>query len=166
MPSRLPHRRGDPRTGGSTNERRQRSGIWHWNLLAGVVLIGLAAWFVAESESPVAGDSPRTSAEPLIVLLPEPVNPLGEASHEGLKFEWLWAGPEVLWELVLLDAGMEELVTVRDIRGTSLVPRGELRERLERGGRFHWFVAYTTQGRSFNSLPVPLVLPERAPGHK
>lgn len=165
MPSRLPHRLdASSPTGRSVVGRRQRSGDWHWNVLVGVFLIGSAVWFVAGSEPPVAGDLPEPSAEPVVVLLPEPLSPLGEARHEGLRFEWLWEGPETLWELVLLDAALERLVTVRDIAGNSLVPRGELLERLRAGGHFHWFVSYSTEGQSFHSLPVPLTLPERRPG--
>ena len=92
------------------------------------------------------------------MLLPEPLAPLGEADLAGLTFRWLWRGPDTMWHLVLLDAGMEELVTVQDIRGTSLVPVGKLLKHLQKGGRFHWFVAYTTLGQRFGSLPVPLII--------
>ncbi len=93
--------------------------------------------------------------------MPEPVSPVGESELEGLVFRWIWKGPKTLWDLVLLDAAMEELVTVRDIPKTSLVPKGELLEHLRAGGRFHWFVAYSLDGGTYRSLPIPLVLPER-----
>ena len=94
-----------------------------------------------------------------MVLLPEPLSPVGESELEGLMFRWIWKGPETLWDLVLLDAAMEELEVVHGIPGTSLVPRGELLEHLASGGRFHWFVTYTVDQGTFHSIPVPLVLP-------
>ncbi len=136
----------------------------HWNLLVGAVLIGAAIWFAADpgylgSDNSVSGESPPTSAEPQVVLLPEPLSPVGDSELEGLEFRWLWKGRETLWDLVLLDAAMEELVVVHGIRGTSLSPRGDLLEHLSPGGRFHWFVSYTADQGTFHSIPVPLILP-------
>ncbi len=130
----------------------------NWNVLIGLILIGAAIWFAATAEYPMSRDS-STSDGPRVVLLPKPLTPLGEAELDGLEFTWGWSGPEQTWELVLLDAAMEELVVVHGIPGTSLSPRGELLEHLSPGGRFHWFVAYTADQGTFHSIPVPLILP-------
>ena len=125
----------------------------------GLLLMAGAGWYVANPDYPVPPEPSNTSAEPRVVLLPEAVTPVGEAEFEGLEFTWSWEGSEVLWDLVLLDAALEELVTVRDIPGTALEPGGELLEHLQGGGRFHWFVAYSVDGETYHSLPTPLVLP-------
>ena len=132
----------------------------NWNVLIGLILMGLAIWFAVTAEYPMSRDS-STSDGPVVVLLPKPLTPLGEAEIEGLEFTWGWAGPEQTWELVLLDAAMEEIVSVGGIRGTSLVPQEELLEQLMVGGRFHWNVSYVRDGRTYRSLPIPLVLPRR-----
>lgn len=141
--------------------RMGRSRGGNWNLLMGLILMGLAIWFAVTAEYPVSRETSSTSAGPRVVLLPKPLAPLGEAEVDGLEFTWLWAGPEQTWELVLLDAAMEELVSVGEIRGTSLVPQGELLARLEAGGRFHWNVSYVREGQTYRSLPIPLVLHRR-----
>ena len=144
MGARLPERR-----------RRRRPGRGSWNIFLGLVLIGLAFWFAADPEYPVATEMSPTSAEPEVVLLPEPVSPRGAADLDGLAFTWHWEGQERIWRLVLLDAALEELIVVEDIRGTSLVPEGELRDALRGGGRFHWFVSYAEEGETWRSLPTP-----------
>ena len=132
----------------------------NWNVLIGLILIGVAIWFAMTAEYPMSRDS-STSDGPRVVLLPKPLTPLGEAEIEGLEFIWGWSGPEQTWKLVLLDAAMEEIVTIGGIRGTSLVPQGELLTRLRAGGRFHWNVSYTSEGKTYRSLPIPLVLSRR-----
>ena len=160
MPSRTAIGSGRGAGQGGT-ERRRGSGFSHWNVLLGAALMGLAAWYVLDPDYPVTTDSNSESAKPPVVLLPEPLAPVGRVAHEGLEFKWLWKGPETLWELVLLDEAMEELVVIRDIRKAHLVPEGEILAHLAGGGRFHWFVAYSALGQTFRSLPVPFVLPER-----
>ena len=122
--------------------------------------MGMAIWFALTAEYPMSRDS-SSSDGPRVVLLPKPLTPLGEAELDGLEFIWGWSGPEETWELVLLDAAMEEIVSVSEIRGTSLVPQGGLLARLQAGGRFHWNVSYVSEGRTYRSLPIPLLLPGR-----
>ena len=140
--------------------RRERLRGKNWNVLIGLILLGVASWFAATAEYPMSRDS-STSAGRVVVLLPKPLTPLGEGELDGLEFTWGWSGPEQTWELVLMDAAMEEIVSVGEIRGTSLVPQGELLAWLKAGGRFHWNVSYVREGRTYRSLPIPLLLPGR-----
>ena len=157
----LPYRHRDRKwpTRALGNRRRRKGG--HWNVLVGLLLCGLAGWYIANPDYPVVPEPSPTSAKPRFVLLPVALTPIGQSEFQGLEFKWLWGGPKKLWELVLLDAAMEELVTVRDIPTTALVPEGELLKHLRVGGRFHWYVAYSADGETYHSLPIPLVLPER-----
>ena len=123
--------------------------------------MGGASWYIANPDYPVLPERSPISARPRLVLLPYDLTPGGHVEFQGLEFKWHFDGPEMLWELVLLDAAMEELVTVWDIPTTSLVPKGELLEHLRARGRFHWFVAYSVDGETYHSLPIPLVLPQR-----
>ncbi len=109
---------------------RRRGGGGRWNIFVGLLLMGGASWYIANPDYPVPPEPSPISAKQRWVFLPEIQSPIGQSEFQGLVFKWFWRGPEMLWELVLLDAAMEEIVSVGGIRGTSLVPQGDLLARV------------------------------------
>jgi len=93
--------------------------------------------------------------------VPRALQPVGDCTGRAPRFCWDWQGPPLVWEFVLCDAEMQEVLRVGCVHACELRPTPELATALQRGDYFHWFVEARTADRSVRSAPVALALPHR-----
>ena len=89
------------------------------------------------------------SAKTESYLLPRALQPVGLTHTRHPRFAWKWLGPDVVWELVLFDEAMDEVLRVAGIRSQEYLARGALAAALAVGDRFHWCVEAEISGHRF-----------------
>ena len=96
-------------------------------------------------------DASAMSTETRSNLLPRALQPLGLTHTRAPRFAWQWAGPDLVWELVLLDEAVEEILRVPGVRGRECLATGALAQALTGGQHFHWYVQAEWNGRLVRS---------------
>ena len=114
-----------------------------------MLLVGMAVLLALDPDYPVPrGVASAMSTESGLQLLPRALQPVGLTPGPAPRFAWQWTGPEVAWDLVLLDAALDEILRVRGIWGCEYVAAGSLADALREGRTFHWYVESELAGRS------------------
>lgn len=89
--------------------------------------------------------------------MPRALAPVGRCDVRDPEFAWEWTGPDLEWELVLLDGAFDEVLRVPGIKGRRLAATPDLAAALATGAQFHWFVQSSLAGRPVRSPPAVLV---------
>ncbi len=137
--------------------RRTRPGP-RWTRPLGGCLVLLALVWAVDPDYPLASrESPTLSARDGTYLLPRALGPDGVQADRRVRLAWEWQGPAVPFDVVLLDAAYDEVARVTEVRDRELVAAGCLREALQSGDDFFWYVEGNLGGRRFRCVPSPLV---------
>jgi hypothetical protein len=109
---------------------------------------------VIDPDYPMPGSrAVPSSARSASKLMPRALQPVGWVGTRRPRFCWTWTGPGVDFDLVLLDAALDEVHRQR-VHGSEAVARDQLADRLATGEQFHWYVEATLQGTVVRSAPV------------
>ena len=114
-----------------------------WNVVVGVLLMGVAVWFILNPDHPMArGSMMDTSAFLVDELAPRAAYPIGDVDASELEFAWTWSGPACDASRVLvLDSRFSEIYASSWGAVDSPVSApAELRAKLVAGRRYHWQV--------------------------
>ena len=100
-----------------------------------------------DPDYPLPRGDTHASARPAALLLPRAVSPRGDCKLEALEFAYHWEGPQLDWELVVLDAQLELVFSARCPHRGAVPAPAALRKRLSAGGVFYWFVRSAVDGQ-------------------
>jgi hypothetical protein len=90
-------------------------------------------------------------------LLPLALSPKGPNSDPVLHFRWHWRGPEAIWDVILLDAALDEVARMRGVHAVEVVADETFSTAMVRGGTFFWFAEASLAGRQFRTAPTGFV---------
>ena len=90
--------------------------------------------------------------------MPQGRHPRGEVHQSDLRFSWNWTGPEVIWELVLLDEDFLESGRMIELRGETAELNTAMRRLVLDGRARYWCVESELEGQRFRSLPEEFLL--------
>lgn len=126
-----------------------------WTRPLGVLLMVLALALALDPDYPLAWShsDASVSARKAPHLLPRALSPKGPIRDSQLRFRWQWDGPEVAWDLVLLDAAWDEVARRQGIHGFEIMADGSLTAALGSGDSFFWCVEASLDGRPIRSRP-------------
>jgi hypothetical protein len=128
-----------------------------WTQPVGVLLMVLAFALAVDPDYPLAWSrSARgsVSAGKGGYLLPRALTPKGPICDRRLRFCWQWQGPDVAWDVVLLDAALDEVARMAGIHGLEVMADESLSAAVASGGTFFWYAEGHLDGRPFRCPPV------------
>lgn len=114
----------------------------------------MAILLALDPDYPVPRGDTQASARPAPLLLPKALLPRGACDVEGLEFSYEWSGPQLEWELVVLDDRLDHVLSVPCSDRRVVPAPAALQQRLSAGGVFYWFVRGAVDGLPIRCSPV------------